>query len=56
MKAPKTPKADKKLLEACKYVQSYFTESPSRLWPDLKMGKSKMSDLIEDAIKGADNG
>jgi hypothetical protein len=42
------------LLEACKYVYKHFTESPSILWPDLNMGKSKMSDLLENAINKAE--
>jgi hypothetical protein len=42
------------LLEALKYVEKYFTERPSILWPDLRGGESKMADLVMKSIKKAE--
>lgn len=41
------------VLEALSFVEKFFTERPSVIWPDIKGGESKMADLVMSAIKKA---
>lgn len=49
-------KASPDLLAACETIEKFFTSSPCILWPDLEMGKSRLADIVEAAIKRAKGG